>query len=530
MSGKVAVQHALATAPREAARRHPGTPITLDRPLALFPEAGTSLTFALFHDMTERAARMLAAAGVREGVRVLILRQESLDTPLLAFACARLGAIPVLVHPSVPPAAVSVLARRADPGVVVTDVSTEATGVLDDVPGPRWYVGQAGGGGASLADAPDVRLPEPAVPPSGAGQLVTHSSGTTGVPKLVLHSVGSFAGHARPQIFLGRVLRVHDPYLMCLSCVHARTMSGLLTVLALGLPTGFATDPDPRSILELIGRVRPGVVETVPNAFVRWEELAQLDPGCLASVRMFLSSFDAAHPRTIEAMLAMARPGARYLQAYGQTESGPVTVKVHRLRGGGCHDSRCVGRPVFGHTRIRVCGEDGDRTGRGTPGRRAGRGTPGQVLAWSAGVCPSYLGGDIDVRDQRSGKWWRMGDYGVVTRRGCLHLLDRITDRVPGTQSLLAAEDTIMRRLPELTEAAFIPMTPDPPVPLVCTRGDQPLSAAAWRQATADLEIGGEPVQCRWEDIPHTATWKVRRSEAARLLREGTLSTLAGRS
>src|SRR5690606_8568227 len=114
----------------------------------------------------------------------------------------------------------------------------------------------------------------PAVVPSvDTPQLVTHSSGTTGVPKLVLHSVHSFAGHARPQITIGKVLRVRDPYLMCLSPVHARCMSGMLAILALGLPLGFLTDTSPENAAELLAAVRPGVVETVPNAFIRWEEV-----------------------------------------------------------------------------------------------------------------------------------------------------------------------------------------------------------------------------------------------------------------
>jgi fatty acid CoA ligase FadD22 len=45
----------------------------------------------------------------------------------------------------------------------------------------------------------------------------------------------------------------------------------------------------------------------------------------------------------------------------------------------------------------------------------------------------------------------------------------------------------------------------------------------AWQKAVRELPELAAPVQCRWDDIPHTATWKVKRREAARLLASGTL-------
>ncbi|MFD9069063.1 class I adenylate-forming enzyme family protein [Streptomyces lasiicapitis] len=505
---------ALATAPREATRRHGAIPIHLDRVLDLFPDATDSLTYTSFADLVDQAAGLLRGVGVAAGDHVMIVKRPNFDIPLLAFACARIGAVPVLVHSAVGFQALGVLVERAAPDVIVTDTFTEVAGVLDSVPAriPRWYVGERGEHGLSLHDASALEILAPHIPRKDSPQLVTHSSGTTGVPKLVLHTLHSFAGHAKPQIFIGRLLRVKDPYLMCLSPVHARSMSGILAVLALGLPLGFMTTPEPHVAARMLTIVRPGAVETVPNAFIRWEETAEGQPELFAGVRLFISSFDAAHPRTIRILLAAAQPKARYVQAYGQTETGPVTVKSHRLSGT-CTHGRCVGRPVFGHTRIRVVDD---------AGRRVGRGTPGQILARSSGVTPSYLGSP----DQRVGGWWPMGDYGVLSKRGCLHLYDRMVDRVSGVASLLAAEDEILERLPELTEAVLIPLPDGPPVPLVCTRADAPLDLKAWRAATEGLQALAPPVHCHWADIPQTATWKVRRLEAARRLAAGELISL----
>ncbi|MFI1563615.1 class I adenylate-forming enzyme family protein [Streptomyces sp. NPDC020490] len=498
---------ALPTAPALAARRHGRVPLRLDRPLDLFPDAGTELDYVTFADLVDRAARLLAAAGVSPGGRVMVVKRPGFDVPLLAFACARLGAVPVLIHPTVGRHELPVLVERARPGVIVTDAYADGLGVLGELPagGPRrWYVGP---GGRSLTDLVPADLPEVSAPAPDTEQLVTHTSGTTGVPKLVRQTARTFAGQARPQTVIGRLLRVKDPYLVCISPVHVRTMAAIVSTLALGLPFGFMTEPDPRNAARMLERVRPGFVETVPNAFIRWEELADERPELLAPVRMFLSTFDAAHPRTIRTLLGAGRRHARYVQVYGQSETGPVAMKFYRRgRAGRCADGRCVGRPLPGQSQVRIAGPDGAGA--------VGRGTAGAILARTSAVTPSYLG----TPDQRVDGWWAMGDFGVVTHRGCLHLYDRIVDREPGVDSLLALEDTILERVPELTEAVLIPVRGGPPVPVVCTRGDRPLDARAWRAAVAGLRPVAEPVRLAWDDIPHTATWKVKRAEAARVL------------
>ncbi|MFE6780299.1 class I adenylate-forming enzyme family protein [Streptomyces sp. NPDC057702] len=517
--GRIRATLALATAPQEAARRHPDVPIQLDRPLDLFPEAGDAIDFAGFAGLVDRAAALLVGAGVLPGNRVLVVKRANFDVILLAFACARVGAVPILTHPDVGSTSLGLHVRRGEPAAIVTDAETESAGALDEVGAalpPRLYVGKPGRHGEALQDQPPGQLPDSLVPPRDAPQLITHSSGTTGVPKLVLHTVESFAGHAKPQVNFLRVVRLRDPYLTCVSPVHARAMSGMLTVLAVGLPLGFMTDPDPRNAERMLARVRPGIVETLPNAFIRWEETAEARPELLAQVRMFISSFDAAHPRTIRTLLAAGRPGARYLQAYGQTETGPLTIKLHRT-GKGCADGRCVGRPMIGHTRLRISDEGNTR--------RLGRGQLGAIYGKSAGVTPAYLGQE----DQRVDGWWAMGDVGVVSKRGCLHLYDRIVDQGSGVDSLLRAEDHILEEIRQLTEAVLIPVSDGPPVPLVCTRGDRPLDRAAWERATAGLPALAPPVQCRWEDVPHTATWKVKRLEVARKLASGELVRLDAR-
>ena len=99
-----------------------------------------------------------------------------------------------------------------------------------------------------------------------------------------------------------------------------------------------------------------------------------------------------------------------------------------------------------------------------------------------------------------------------------MRLLDREVDLIPGA-SCIELEDTLLDRLPELNEVVVL-AGPDLPVPVISTHGDLLLDRHRWEAALGGLTALASPVQVAWEEIPRTATWKVRRY----LLRERLLA------
>ncbi|MYT21931.1 long-chain acyl-CoA synthetase, partial [Streptomyces sp. SID7760] len=110
---------------------------------------------------------------------------------------------------------------------------------------------------------------------------------------------------------------------------------------------------------------------------------------------------------------------------------------------------------------------------------------------------------------------------GYRTKWGCLHLLDREVDEIPGIGSTLEIEDKLFTRLHELIEVIIIPGPDGVPVPVVCTRDDKPLDLIAWKSAVIGLPKLAAPVQWRLEDVPQTSTTKIKRLELARLVAGG---------
>jgi acyl-coenzyme A synthetase/AMP-(fatty) acid ligase len=341
--------------------------------------------------------------------------------------------------------------------------------------------------------------------------LITHTSGTTGTPKLAVHTSASLQARYRPQASAAALARGRETVGMHVSFVHSRLVTALAITLLRGCPLLILADDDPAAAGELFSAYRPGVLEAHPNTFMRWEPLAGHPGRPLAGVKYFSTTFDALHPRTVSRLLAASgRRRPRFAQLYGQSEVGPITGRTHGPRWS--HDERhgrCVGFPFPGMTGVRVVSRDGEPPSRSSPGY-VEVSTDGRVL--------TYLGEGERYGEQLHDGWWRMGDLGYRTRRGCLHLLDRAVDEIPGFGSTLAVEDALFTRIENLAEVIIVPTEDGRAVPVVCTDGDTPLDPAAWAEATTALPPMADPVHWRLQELPQTATKKTKRRELARLL------------
>jgi fatty acid CoA ligase FadD22 len=347
--------------------------------------------------------------------------------------------------------------------------------------------------------------------------LITHSSGTTGVPKLAVHCPNAMWHRLVPQKALGWPTR-GETAAVCMSYAHSRFYHALGVFLHYGSPLLALVDHEPAGVGPLLARARPGIVETHPNTFVLWEELAEAPGAPLSSVRSYGSTFDAIHPRTVQRLLgASTRRRPWLIQLYGQSETGPVAARVFTRAGAARANGRLVGTGLPGFTRVRVV----DDQGRPCP-----RGVHGHIEARTRGRILTYLGADDQFAGQQHDGWWRMGDVGSIGRWGTLYLVDREIDQIDSVDSNLEIEDVLMSRLDELREIIIVPGGSGEPVPVVCTRDDRPLAPDRWRRAVAGLPPLAEPVVCRFDDLPRTGTWKIKRVEIARLFAEGR--SLAG--
>lgn len=505
----------LGTLFERAASRHPTNVLILDHDLDTAPQLGRRATIAEVANAVDELASRLWAAGVRPATRVVVFTTDGFDIPLLACAAARIGAVPALLSPTLDGATATELVRRTDRPFLVTDQAMLEQRLTDEVfPLTQQVLLTSGAHDRAtvLADLGEVdRVPAVTMPPEQP-TLITHTSGTTGVPKLAVHTGRTLQARYRPQASAAAaVLPRRETIAVHVSFVHSRLFTALAISLLRGFPLAILRDSDPAHVAELFAGLRPGVLEAHPNTFMDWEKLVDDPRQPFANVKLFSSTFDAIHPRTVRTLLgASRRRGAVFGQLYGQSEIGPAVVRGFTRHRGTDDDGRCVGLPFPGMTDVRVVSRNG---------RPPSADNPGYIEVRSDGRIVTYLGEDQRYRHQVSpGGWWRMGDVGYRTTWGCVHLLDREVDLIEGFGSTLAAEDTLFERLPELAEVVIIPGHDGLAVPVVCTKDDRPLDGPRWQSAVSTLRPMAEPVHLRLDELPQTATTKVKRLELARQL------------
>jgi acyl-coenzyme A synthetase/AMP-(fatty) acid ligase len=518
----------------ECAERGVPTVVRLDRPFDIAPGGGTGYDVPALAALVREASGWWYAAGARPGDQVAIVKDNHWDYALLSCAAIRLGAVPAQIADSMSAPALATLLGRLQPVVLVTssavarrctesgvDIRRLARTVLSlDEPLP----------GIPAVD--DVRGAPPAAhvrPREHAPLVVVHTSGTTGVPKLVVHSTATVIGKlARLESVRLPVLatRREDVLASANAWAHGRSFCWTASVFCLGPRSiSMLTGADPDLADPVLRAAPPTVVEATPANYLRLQPLLSRLDNAFRDVRLFVSTYDAIHPPTVRDYLgASRRRSPLWMQGWGQSETGPLTFRFFTRGSVGRHgdrhpSTRNLGHPLPGRTRLRIVEPE---TLRPVP-----RGAPGVVLAATAATCLGYVGEDDRWSAKRDGRWFNTGDIGVRCRNGSLVLLDREVDHAPGL-SCLEIEDVVADRLPEVIECVVLTTRGGPPLPVAVTE-DGALDRAAWAEAVRDLPPLPDPVALRWDDVPRTATGKVRRAELLATLRDGARPHGSGR-
>jgi acyl-coenzyme A synthetase/AMP-(fatty) acid ligase len=510
------------------ARTRPRAQWVVDHePLAVPVSEDGSVTVRALADTVSRLSVVLERQGVGAGDWCAVWLEQPLDVVLAVIALTGIGAVPVALSAKLDPEVAVELMRSVPQGVSLL----AGRSLREAADGHGLTAGLRLDWERVTAEARREAPPDPAARTQGAVRgpgdpyVVTHTSGTTGTPKLAIHTVRSFYEQAAIQRKVVRMLRLRGHLAISLTPVHVRTLSAALAILLSRRPVSpiMCRSEDPESIRRMLLRWRPSYLETHPNTFVLWEDLA--DSGALESVRVFLATFDATHPRTVERMLAGSRRRKpRFVEVYAQSESGPLAIRI--WAGGKRRDRRPlpavtsghgVGWAVPGYCKIRLVDDQGADAGRGQPGR---------ILARARGRFCGYLNvPELFGKNLTADGWWDTGDYGVLDSAGQLHLIDRQVERLSQRHSAIALEGILMHRLPELAEAVVIEAG-HCLVPAVATRDGVPVSGDRWATATDDLPDFSAPVLVDWADIPRTMTGKVRRKvlrqQLAELSRSGS--------
>ena len=427
--------------------------------------------FAVFGDQTlrygeaaaqvHRLARALVDAGLRLGDRIGVLMRNRPEFPLLYYAAAESGVVPVPLNVRLAPVEWEYILADSEARLIV--VAEEFAPAIAEM-WPRLThletlvsLDRAAGEGVEweswLGAQPPTALDRDV--PETADLYQMYTSGTTGHPK------GAVLAHRAVTAHLTQVAQVvrlapNDRTLVVAPMYHAAGAMTTFNAVSQGACVLIQPEFDPREVVRALDEEVAAatlVPAMIQACLLRVPDVRERRYDKLKIIYYGSSPIAAETLRD-----AMSTFGCDFAQAYGMTEmtagSTNLSPADHRRALSGRPDLLIsAGRPLMG-VDVRVVDEDDAPLPAGEMGEIVMRGP--QLMR-------GYWNRPAETAEALRGGWLHTGDAGRLDEEGYLYILDRVKDMiVSGGENVYprVVEEVLMTH-PAVADVAVIGV-PDP--------------------------------------------------------------------
>ena len=490
----------------DCASKFPDTNIYFDEQLPAFPELGLQTTYAKAHSAILNKAFRLKELGIKKGDKVIVYKSPKFDTYMLGVALSYLAAIPAMLSDYIPVDRMKVLNERLEnPFILYDDVTAQKCKELNT--GKLIHINE-------LSVAPKNTYAQDTLETNEIAYL-THTSGTTGIPKLIAHSANSMGYRIQLQRnVLNEIDNKKGLLAFHISPVHSRFNIGICSLMCLGFEFMPIANIKKDNILAVMEKFQPYAFETHPNNLVQLGIIAKKYPQAFSSIKYLHSTFDAINKGTMEIFLNCSKhKDPIFLQIYGQSECGPTILKEHTRESIKNWNAREMGIGYPGLTQARVVDEKGNITPPNTKGN---------IHFNPKGLAVTYYKEEPRWNENLYGDWWDTGDYGIMDENGVLYLYDRQVDLIENVESNLAIEDILLDKHEFLDEVVIVRDKDGKPQPVISVAEGHEMDWDAWWASIENMPYLNKPIVMPFDNIPRTATMKVQRLRLEEELKDVT--------
>jgi len=380
------------------------------------------VSYAEYGEMVERAAKRLAAAGIRPGDRIAIFLPNCWEFGVAFHAATLAGAVPTTLNPTYRQREVRYQLEDSDAvafisdGALLKDIDLSGLSALRAV-----YTTRTSGPGGSepfeelLTAGKNSHLPGAVFDSRTTLATLPYSSGTTGLPKGVMLSHYNLVANVYQTLTPGEcgALTEEDVILCFLPLYH---IYGLTVGLNLALMRGCTLLLMPRfdceRSLQLIADEGVSITLCVPPTLLAYCQAAE--QGRFPREHRLRWVKSGAAPLAPELARRFNEcTGVRIRQGYGMTEASPVTHMG--FLSDELYRPASIGAPVA-QTDCRVVDENGNEVAQGQLGELVMRGPQFMLGYWKSP--------DATAAVLRDGWYWS-GDVVRADERGLYYVVDR---------------------------------------------------------------------------------------------------------
>lgn len=340
--------------------------------------------------------------------------------------------------------------------------------------------------------------------------VIIYSSGTTGVPKGIVHTQ-----HTRSNMAQGMSLefRIHSGSTVVVSTplYSNATWATFMPSIAAGGLTVMLRAFDPEELLRVVAEEKASHIFLVPTQYQTVLDHPAFAKADVSSLQVMISMGSTLPLPLKHRILDEMGPGL--MELYGMTEGLGTILKPEDV----VAKTGSVGPPIAG-TDIRIVDDDGNEVPTGEAG---------EIVGMSGGMMQGYLNRpeateEVVWLNEHGEPYLRSGDIGRLDEDGFLYILDRKKDMiVSGGHNIFASDiEEVLIRHPDVYEAAVIavphPKWIETPLALVrATSGSEPdpEEIKAWvNERVAKVQRVSE-VKLREDDFPRNALGKVLKNK-----------------
>jgi o-succinylbenzoate---CoA ligase len=474
-------------------------------------------TYAELNTQVSEMTARLALMGVKRGDHVAVLMPNRPEYVMLIYAVTRLGAVLVPLNTRLTASEIRWQIEQSDVALVVCASEAEAKSV--ELLDAMWRIVSVDSPGDTRITAlntietagPQFLQGVPLMP--GQVQAIMFTSGTTGQPK---GAMITFANHFHSAV--GTFYRLEPAslhrWLLCMPLYHVGGLSIVLRCCLFGTTVVLHDGFDVAAVSEAIDRDRITIVSLVPTMLHRLVEHRGEVP-LPDTLRCVLLGGAAAGQRLIDQCVERNIPIAL---TYGLTEtcSQVATASPAEVR----RKPGTVGKPLT-NVAVRIA----DAEGHVMP-----RGEIGEIAVAGMTLMSGYYNQPEATDHVLKGNWLHTGDLGYMDKDDDLWIVQRRSDLiVSGGENVYPAEvEAVLEGHPSVQAACVVGIDDTEwgqrvaalIVPMKGTRSEDDILEHC-RAQLAGYKVPRVIQFC--DALPCTASGKVQRREAARLVKEMTV-------